>query len=142
MLCQHIFIHMIKLKKLLEVSIPDIENKVATLERTLQSLYPEIDRVGVYYDHNNNSLFISDLYIKQEYRGKGIGSKIMSSITQFADNLKLPIVLIPESDDDSVSAKQLIDFYKKFGFVVNKGKQKDYSFSDPFALTMYRLPKK
>lgn len=133
---------MLRLKKLLENNIPDIENKVATLERTLQGLYPEIDRIGVYYDHNNNSLFISDLYIKQEHRGQGIGSKIMSSVTQFADNLKLPIVLIPESDDDNVSNKDLINFYKKFGFVINKGKQKDYSFSDPFALTMYRLPKK
>lgn len=142
MVCQHIFIHMIKLKKLLEVSIPDIENKVATLERSLQALYPEIDRIGIYYDHNNNSLFISDLYIKQEYRGKGIGSKIMSSITQFSDNLGIPMVLIPESDDENVSNKELINFYKKFGFVINKGKQKDYSLSDPFALTMYRLPKK
>ena len=133
---------MIKLKKLLEGSIPDIENKVAALERSLQALYPEIDRVGVYYDHNNNSLFISDLYIKQEHRGMGVGTKIMSSITQFADNLKLPIVLIPEPDDDNISTKQLIGFYKKFGFVVNTGKKKDYSFSDPFAVTMYRLPKK
>lgn len=133
---------MIKLKKLLEGSIHDIENKVATLERSLQALYPEIDRVGVYYDHNNNSLFISDLYIKQEHRGMGVGTKIMNSITQFADNLKLPIVLIPEPDDDNISTKQLIGFYKKFGFVVNTGKKKDYSFSDPFAVTMYRLPKK
>ena len=133
---------MIKLKKLLEGSMPDIENKVAALERSLQALYPEIDRIGVYYDHNNNSLFISDLYIKQEHRGMGVGTKIMSSITQFADNLKLPIVLIPEPDDDNISTKQLIGFYKKFGFVVNTGKKKDYSFSDPFAVTMYRLPKK
>lgn len=133
---------MIKLKKLLENVVPDIENKVAAMERTLHTLYPEIDRVGIYYDHNNNSLFVSDLYIKQEHRGKGIGTKIMTSIVQFADNLKLPIVLIPESDDDSISNKDLINFYKKFGFVLNKGKKIDHSFSDPFATTMYRLPTK
>lgn len=142
MLCQHIFIHMIKLKKLLENYMPDIENKVAAFERSIQSLYPEIDRVGLYYDHNNNSLFISDLYIKQESRGKGVGTKIMNSIVQFADGLNLPIVLIPESDDDNVSNKDLMNFYKKFGFVVNTGKKKDYSFSDPFAVTMYRLPRR
>jgi GNAT superfamily N-acetyltransferase len=98
--------------------------------------------VGLYYDHNNNSLFISDLYIKQESRGKGVGTKIMNSIVQFADGLNLPIVLIPESDDDNVSNKDLMNFYKKFGFVVNTGKKKDYSFSDPFAVTMYRLPRR
>lgn len=130
-----------KLKKLLEQQGVDIENKVATFERTLQSLYPEIDRVGLYYDRNNGSLFLSDFYIKPEHRGKGVGTKIMNSIVQFADSMKLPVVLIPEPDDDNMSETDLINFYKKFGFVVNKGKQKDYSFSDPFALTMYRLPR-
>lgn len=119
-----------------------IENKVAAFERTLQSLYPEIDRVGIYFEKANGSLFLSDLYIKEEFRGQGVGSKVMNSIIQFADNNNLPVVLIPEPDDEDVSPKQLIDFYKKFGFVLNKGKKTDYSFSDPFATTMYRLPKK
>lgn len=130
------------LKKLLEQIESDIENKVATFERTLQSLYPEIDRVGIYFEKANGSLFLSDLYIKEEFRGQGVGSTVMNSITEFADNNNLPITLIPEPDDDNISPKQLISFYKKFGFVVNSGKKKDYSFSDPFATTMYRLPKK
>lgn len=134
---------MIKLKKLLETtSISDIENKVATFERTLHALYPEIDRVGLYYDHNNGSLFLSDLYIKQEHRGQGVGTRLMNSIIKFSDTNNLPMVLIPEPDDDNMSANQLIDFYKKFGFVLNRGKKIDYAFSDPFATTMYRLPKK
>jgi ribosomal protein S18 acetylase RimI-like enzyme len=130
------------LKKLLEQIESDIENKVAAFERTLQSLYPEIDRVGIYFEKSNNALFLSDLYIKEEFRGQGAGSKVMNSITEFADNNNLPIVLIPEPDDENVSPKQLISFYKKFGFIVNTGKKKDYAFSDPFATTMYRLPKK
>ena len=133
---------MLTLKKLLEQIESGIENKVAAFERTLQSLYPEIDRVGIYFEKANGSLFLSDLYIKEEFRGQGVGSKVMNSIIQFADNNNLPVVLIPEPDDEDVSPKQLIDFYKKFGFVLNKGKKMDYSFSDPFATTMYRLPKK
>ncbi len=133
---------MLTLKKLLEQIESGIENKVAAFERTLQSLYPEIDRVGIYFEKANGSLFLSDLYIKEEFRGQGVGSKVMNSIIQFADNNNLPVVLIPEPDDEDVSPKQLIDFYKKFGFVLNKGKKTDYSFSDPFATTMYRLPKK
>jgi len=130
------------LKKLLEQIESGIENKVAAFERTLQLLYPEIDRVGIYFEKANGSLFLSDLYIKEEFRGQGLGSKVMNSIIQFADNNNLPVVLIPEPDDEDVSPKQLVDFYKKFGFVLNKGKKTDYSFSDPFATTMYRLPKK
>lgn len=133
---------MLTLKKLLEQIESGIENKVAAFERTLQSLYPEIDRVGIYFEKANGSLFLSDLYIKEEFRGQGVGSKVMNSIIQFADNNNLPVVLIPEPDDEDVSPKQLISFYKKFGFVLNKGRKTDYSFSDPFATTMYRLPKK
>ena len=129
------------LKKILEQQGGDIENKVATFERTLQSLYPELDRVGMYYDRNNGSLFLSDLYVKEEHRGTGVGTKVMNSITKFADTEKLPIVLIPEPDDDNISPKKLMDFYKKFGFIINKGKRMDYTFSVPFATTMYRMPR-
>lgn len=133
---------MLTLKKLLEQIESGIENKVAAFERTLTALYPEIDRVGIYFEKSNGSLFLSDLYIKEEFRGQGIGTKIMNSIIEFADSNNLPITLIPEPDDDNISPKQLISFYKKFGFVVNSGKKKDYAFSDPFATTMYRLPRK
>jgi GNAT superfamily N-acetyltransferase len=95
----------------------------------------------MYYDRSNGSLFLSDLYVKEEHRGTGVGTKVMNSITKFADTENLPIVLIPEPDDDNVSPKKLMDFYKKFGFIINKGKRMDYTFSMPFATTMYRMPK-
>jgi GNAT superfamily N-acetyltransferase len=129
------------LKKILEQQGGDIENKVAAFERTLQSSYPELDKVGMYYDRSNGSLFLSDLYVKEEHRGTGVGTKVMNSITKFADAENLPIVLIPEPDDDNISPKKLMDFYKKFGFIINKGKRMDYTFSMPFATTMYRMPR-
>jgi GNAT superfamily N-acetyltransferase len=129
------------LKKILEQQGGDIENKVAAFERTLQSLYPELDKVGMYYDRSNGSLFLSDLYVKEEYRGTGVGTKVMNSIIKFADTENLPMVLIPEPDDDNISPKKLMDFYKKFGFIINKGKRMDYTFSMPFATTMYRMPR-
>jgi GNAT superfamily N-acetyltransferase len=129
------------LKKILEQQGADIENKVAAFERTLQSLYPELDKVGMYYDRSNGSLFLSDLYVKEEHRGTGVGTKVMNSIIKFADTENLPMVLIPEPDDDNISPKKLMDFYKKFGFIINKGKRMDYTFSMPFATTMYRMPR-
>jgi GNAT superfamily N-acetyltransferase len=129
------------LKKILEQQGADIENKVAAFERTLQSLYPELDKVGMYYDRSNGSLFLSDLYVKVEHRGTGVGTKVMNSIIKFADTENLPMVLIPEPDDDNISPKKLMDFYKKFGFIINKGKRMDYTFSMPFATTMYRMPR-
>ena len=118
-----------------------LENKIAVFESTLTILHSKLNKVGMYYDRNNGSLFLSDLYVKEEHRGTGVGTKVMNSIIKFADTENLPIVLIPEPDDDNISPKKLMDFYKKFGFIINKGKRMDYTFSMPFATTMYRTPR-
>lgn len=131
---------MIKLKLLLENH--PLSKEVEKLENDLKLRYPSIDKLGIYMDNNKNSLFLSDLYIKNEFRGTGVGSAVMKELITFADNKKIPIVLIPEPESETkASLLKLIQFYKKFGFVVNKGKNIDYFLSEPFSLSMYRLPR-
>jgi len=91
-------------------------------------------------DGRKNSLFLSDLYVKKEFRGTGVGSAVMREIVTFADNNHIPIVLIPEPEGRS-SVKKLIQFYRTFGFVVNAGRNVDYFLSEPFSLSMYRVPR-
>jgi GNAT superfamily N-acetyltransferase len=130
---------MIKLKNILcEGSIQD---DVEAFEASLAIKYPEIQKVGMYYETSNNSLFLSDMYIKPEHRGQGIGSKLMADIVEYADRVGLPLVLIPDPDG-GMTRNQLIAFYKKFGFTINTGRKMDYSLSIPFATTMIRYPKK
>lgn len=132
---------MIKLKDILFENHP-LSNDVQTLENELKLKYPSIAKLGIYMDNRKNSLFLSDLYIKDEFRGTGIGSAVMNEIITFADNNKLPIVLIPEPESETKkSLIKLINFYKKFGFVINKGKNVDYFLNEPFSLSMYRLPR-
>ena len=69
-------------------------------------------------------------------RNQGIGSKAMKRIIDYADNSKQMIVLTP-SDEFGGNVNKLIKFYKKFDFVENKGKNKDYEISE----SMYRMPK-
>jgi GNAT superfamily N-acetyltransferase len=112
------------------------------LEDDLKVKYPSIDKLGIYMDKRKNSLFLSDLYVKDQFRGTGVGSAVMRDIVAYADSRKLPIVLIPEPESETRSSlTKLINFYKKFGFVVNKGKTVDYLLSEPFSLSMYRLPR-
>lgn len=82
------------------------------------------------------------MYVQPQHRRKGIGTRAMNDIAQFADSVNLPVVLIPDPEENSMTQKQLIAFYKKFGFVVNTGRKMDYSLSIPFATTMVRYPKK
>jgi len=131
---------MIKVKGILNEHI--LSGAVSNLELSLISKYPQIDKLGMYMQSSNDGLYISDLYIKPEFRGRGIGSKIMRDITNFADKNDINIVLIPEPESlKKAAVKRLVDFYKRFGFVLNTGKNKDYKLSDTFATNMYRYPK-
>jgi len=129
---------MIKLKNILCEGT--IQNDVDAFEKSLVVKYPHIQKVGIYYETSNNSLFVSDLYVKPEYRRQGVGSKVMRDITDYADRVGLPLVLIPEPDE-GITRNQLIGFYKKFGFTINTGRKMDYSLSIPFATSMVRYPK-
>ena len=132
---------MIKLTDILFENHP-LSAEVQKLEDDLKVKYPSIDKLGIYMDKRKNSLFLSDLYVKDQFRGTGVGSAVMRDIVAYADSRKLPIVLIPEPESETrASLTKLINFYKKFGFVLNKGKTIDYLLSEPFSLSMYRLPR-
>ena len=85
---------------------------------------------------SNGKLHISRIVVPKELRGQGYGSSAMQDLTKFADQNNLIITLSPATDFGASSVNRLKQFYKKFGFVVNKGKYKDYTISD----TMYRNP--
>lgn len=130
---------MIKLKNIL-TEAHRLSSAVEKLENDIKFKYPALDKLGIYMDDRKNSLFLSDLYVKKEFRGTGVGSAVMSEIVKFADDNHIPIVLIPEPEGRS-SVKKLIQFYRKFGFVINRGKDIDYLLSEPFSMSMYRLPR-
>ncbi len=73
-------------------------------------------------------------------RKQGIGTAVMDELIQYADSNNKRIILTPGLRDDrhgTTSRARLVKFYKRFGFVENKGRYKDFSISDG----MYRDPK-
>ena len=85
------------------------------------------------YEYNNKISI--DLIIAKE-QNSGEGTKLMKDICEYADKTKKIIILSP-SDEFGGNKKRLIEFYKRFGFVENKGKNKDFEIFE----SMYRLPK-
>ena len=71
-------------------------------------------------------------------RNSGIGSDLIKQLADYADETGSRIVLSPSTDFGGTSVSRLKDFYKKSGFVENKGRNKDFSTHE----TMYREPKK
>lgn len=77
-----------------------------------------------------------DIKIEPSEQGKGLGTAFMEDLCKYADWSDLQIRLSPSDAHGASSISRLVNFYKRFGFVENKGKNKNLSFSE----TMYRNP--
>lgn len=80
-----------------------------------------------------SEIVLNKVIVPKESRGTGIGSDFMVDLTRYADNQGKVISLTPSADFGGSKAR-LTEFYKRFGFVENKGKNKDYEISE----AMYR----
>lgn len=91
------------------------------------------------YERPDGSLYLQTIEVPRGYRKQGVGSQVMAELTSFADQRGSRIVLSPDVRDagrGTTSRARLVRFYKRFGFVENKGRHKDYRISEG----MYREP--
>jgi len=78
---------------------------------------------------------LSRIVVPKEMRNQGVGTQVMSDLSEYADSIGKRITLTP-SDAFGGSVPKLKTFYKELGFVENKGKNKDFSTRE----AMYREP--
>ena len=80
------------------------------------------------------------IIVPREMRKQGVGSRAMNELTAFADAHGLRLTLSVAQRDDAhgtTSRGRLVSFYKRFGFVENKGRNKDFRISEG----MFREPR-
>jgi GNAT superfamily N-acetyltransferase len=90
-------------------------------------------------------LSVGMLVVPSGQRGQGVGSRIMKAITRYADQHGAIVTLTPDEPAQTLSdagrqryKARLVRWYKRFGFVENKGRRKDFRFRE----SMYRLPRR
>lgn len=116
------------------VSSSDINALSDYLEKKYQ-----LKSINLFMD-SSGRMEIGMIAVDKDKMGTGVGTKAMNEITDFADANGLQITLTPALQDKNfgtTSQARLTRFYKRFGFVENKGRNKDYSISR----SMYRDPK-
>lgn len=79
-------------------------------------------------------LELSRIEVPKEARGSGVGSNVMQTICDYADEVGKKIYLTPSKDFGATSIARLESFYKDFGFV--KKPKDDFSSKN----TMVRFP--
>lgn len=103
---------------------------------TIINKYEALGMVCWIYLRHNGSIHVASIKIpNKSERKKGLGSKLMSEIVILCDKYKLLCTLTPANTETPMTV--LLQFYNKFGFVPNKGRNKDFRFME----TMIRYPK-
>lgn len=93
------------------------------------------------YPTNAGDLNLSMIEVPREMRKQGIGTAALRDIVDYADQSGMRLTLTPglkDSRHGTTSRGRLVDFYKQFGFVENKGRNKDFTISEG----MYRPAKR
>lgn len=81
-------------------------------------------------ERSNGDLELEHIAVPTGRQGQGQGSAAMADLTAYADAAGKRLVLTPESRDDgqgSTPRNRLVRFYKRHGFVENKGRARDFS---------------
>jgi GNAT superfamily N-acetyltransferase len=92
--------------------------------------------VSLHVFDRGKEISVGKIVVPKSERSVGTGTAAMQAITRYADAHGKTISLTPSADFGGTKSR-LVKFYKKLGFVENKGRNKDYEISE----TMYRLPK-
>ncbi len=100
----------------------------------IESKYAEQTDV-LFVHEKKDKISISNIVVKKELRNSGIGQAILTDIINYADENGKTITLTPTSEFGT--KERLKQWYKRNGFVENKGRNTDFTISD----SMYRLPR-
>lgn len=118
----------------LERDYEPVPRDVEALKQRLEATYPVqlwIHPVGT------EAIRLAKIRVDPDSRQQGVGGKVMGAITTWADRNNQLIVLTPEAERGGLSKTALVRWYRTFGFVPNKGRKKDFRFTD----AMIRAPR-
>jgi len=100
------------------------------LSAAVTAKYPDVQLT---LTDNGRIATLSRIEVPDAARGEGMGSDIMAMLTQAADDAGVALALTP-SGAFGGNVRRLRAFYKRFGFVENKGRNRAFTISE----AMYR----
>jgi hypothetical protein len=123
----------VKVKKPKNVSVKPA--KPATSTKGLMEKFKG-QGIDSFISEKAKNIVLNKIVVPDNARSSGLGTKAMQDLIDYADKSGKRIDLTPSADFGG-NKKRLTEFYKRFGFVENKGKNKDYEVSE----SMYRPAK-
>ncbi len=117
-----------------------VKGKADVSQNTVKDISKSWDEKGIdnFISERDDKISLSKIIVPEEKRGTGIGTEALNELIDYADKTGKTIVVDPSTDFGGKSMSAVKRFYKKAGFVLNRGKAKDFEISE----LMYRVPKK
>jgi GNAT superfamily N-acetyltransferase len=109
-----------------------LEQSPVDFQATIKAEFPD---VNLSITGKGNTVTLNKIIVPEDQREAGTGSAVMQRVIEWADTNNKTIALTP-SKDFGGTVKRLKEFYKRYGFVDNKGKNKDFEISE----AMFREP--
>ena len=111
---------------------------VGTQKASINQISDNWEKQGIKNNvsENGKRIMLSLIVVPKELRNQGIGTRYMQDLIDYADSVGKRVELSPSADFGG-NKNKLKEFYSRFGFVENKGRNKDFEISE----TMYRQPK-
>ena len=95
-------------------------------QKALKGMFPNVDFSLM---QKGNQATLSKVVVPKDARGQGVGTGFMQALTDAADADGTQLALSPSADFGG-NKNRLVQFYKQFGFVPNKGRNIDFSISE------------
>ena len=95
--------------------------------------------VDVSLYESDDKIYLQNIIFPKDARKQGVGTAVMEDLVNYADQVGKRIELtvgLKDKYHGTTSRGRLVKFYKRFGFVENKGRNKDYTTRE----SMYREP--
>lgn len=115
-----------------------MESKEVVVDFDSGDIYLGDELIGDFHLFKTRSGFLSltKIEIFPEYRRKGYATQVMEQVIDYANKQGAIIILTPDPYLHNISKSNLMNWYKSFGFIMNKGKNRDYRHQE----LMYKLP--
>jgi ribosomal protein S18 acetylase RimI-like enzyme len=99
--------------------------------------YPGLELLAKEY---RDSIYLNWLKVPANQQNRGIGSHVLQALQHYAQYAHKDVVLEPSPERGKWIA--LVRFYKRHGFIPNKGQELVVSYYRQYAETMYWRPTK
>lgn len=77
-----------------------------------------LSRMVCVYKEDDNAIYICDIRMETQYRNKGIGSRMMERLIDYAKNNNIKKITGSLSKVDNEHKERLFHYYKKFGYEI------------------------